>query len=164
MEPIALSHTSGSLTFYEVKNKKYSFIEHNLAGTGNILSTTDSNHFAIKPVSTITLDAYVKANNIVNIDLIKIDTEGSEYLILEHAEYVLREMKPIIICETLFQVIENKLEEIVLKYGYEFYNHTDSGLRKVPSIKREVDNGVRNCFFVHPSKYHFIEEFIVKPS
>ena len=69
-------------------------------------------------------------------------------------------MKPIIICETLFNTIEPELESIFKLYGYDFYNHTESGLEKVTSIIREKDNGVRNCFFVHPSKYHLIEEFI----
>jgi hypothetical protein len=47
-------------------------------------------------------------------------------------------------------------------YGYEFYNHTHTGLQKVKTIIRKEDNGISNCFFVHPGKYYLIEEFVVK--
>ncbi len=88
------------------------------------------------------------------------DTEGTEHLILEHSHSVLEKFKPIIICETLFDTIESDLEIIFRKYGYEFYNHTENGLEKVDSIIRKEDNGVRNCFFVHPSKFSQIKEFV----
>ncbi|MDX5426618.1 MAG: hypothetical protein LPK46_00670, partial [Bacteroidota bacterium] len=79
---------------------------------------------------------------------------------LEQGSTVLSDLKPIVICETLFNKIEHKLERIFSSYGYEFYNHTDKGLEKVKSITRLNDDGVRNCFFVHPSKFHLIEEFV----
>ncbi len=129
-------------------------------GGGNAGSEMTENNFVKITVPTITLDEYVKLNHISSIDLIKMDTEGTENLILENSKFVLENMKPIIICETLFQTIEDKLEEILMAFGYEFYNHTERGLEKVATIKRELDNGVRNCFFVHPSKYYLIAEFI----
>jgi hypothetical protein len=46
-------------------------------------------------------------------------------------------------------------------YGYEFYNHTPQGLKKVRTITRKADDGVSNCFFVHPENFHLIEEFVV---
>ena len=70
-------------------------------------------------------------------------------------------MKPIIICETLFQTIEQELEEIMTAHKYRFFNHTSEGLVEVNSIQREEDNEIRNCFFVPPSKIKFIEEFLV---
>ncbi|MEL7121888.1 MAG: hypothetical protein AAFO07_20740, partial [Bacteroidota bacterium] len=70
-------------------------------------------------------------------------------------------MKPIVICETLFNTIESELESIFKNYGYEIYNHTDKGLKKVDSIVRAEDDGIRNCFFVHPSKKEIIEEFVI---
>ena len=161
-ESIALSHKSGEIEFYEVKNKKYTYLEYNLAGESNAGSKTTGLNFIATKVKTITLDEYVITNKVESIDLIKMDTEGTENLILAHSDLVLREMKPIIICETLFNVIEPLLEEILSEYGYEFYNESETGLKKVATIRREIDNGVRNCFFVHPSKFEFIEEFIEK--
>jgi FkbM family methyltransferase len=160
VESLALSHQESEITFYEVQNKKYTYLQYNLAGEGNAGSKTAGRNFVPHKVKTTTLNQYVKDFEKKNIDLIKMDTEGTEYLILEQANYILKEMKPIIICETLFNTIEEELESIFVLYGYEFYNHTDDGLKKVDSIKREKDNGVRNCFFVHPTKFKLIEEFV----
>ena len=90
------------------------------------------------------------------------DTEGTENLILESSDFVLKEMKPIIICETIFNTIEPDLQRIMSSYGYEFYNHIPAGLKKVETILRNEDNGVSNCFFVHPDKSYLIEEFVLK--
>lgn len=161
VESLALSHQEGEITFYEIKNKKYTYLEHNLAGESNAGSNTTGRNFIPNNVKTTTLNQYVKTHNEQNIDLIKMDTEGTEHFILEQAGVVLNDMKPIIICETLFDTIESELESIMNKYGYDFYNHTEQGLQKVKTITRTKDDGVRNCFFVHPSKFSLIEEFVV---
>ncbi len=132
-----------------------------MAGESNAGSNTTGRNFLPVNVKTTTLDQYVEKNAETCIDLIKMDTEGTEHLILEKSNNVLTEMKPIIICETLFNNIEPELERIMSSYGYEFYNHTEHGLKKVNSIVRKKDDGVRNCFFVHPEKYHLIEEFVI---
>lgn len=162
VEPIALSHKEGEIEFYEIRNNKYKYLEHNLAGEGNAGSLTSGRNFVLNKVKTSTLDNYVRRNKVKNIELIKMDTEGTENLILEKSEIVLKEMMPIIICETLFNKIEPELERIMTSYGYEFYNHTRDGLQKQKSIIRKEDNGISNCFFVHPDKYHLIEEFVCK--
>lgn len=160
VEDIALSDKNGSITFFEIKNKKYSYLKHNLAGESNAGSKTEGRNFFPVKVKTQTFNEYVSNTSHESIDLVKMDTEGTEHLILNHADIILKQVKPIIICETLFNTIEPELESIFKIYGYDFYNHTESGLEKVTSIIREKDNGVRNCFFVHPSKYHLIKEFI----
>ncbi len=61
-----------------------------------------------------------------------------------------------------FNTIENELDSYFKHLNYEFYNHTDKGLKKVESIKRQQDDGIRNCFFVPKSKLHLISEFITR--
>ena len=161
VEPLALSHQEGEITFYEIKNDKYHYLPHNLAGEGNAGSKTTQRNFVPHPVKTTTLDRYVAHAKETTLDLIKLDTEGTEHLILEHAPQVLTHLQPIVICETLFNVIEAPLEALFGAYGYEFYNHTEQGLVLVDSIRRTQDDGVRNCFFVPPGKRHLIEEFIL---
>lgn len=161
IEDIALSEKTGEITFYEIKNKKYSYLEHNLAGEGNAGSKTNNRNFVPVLVKTKTLDQYILEANEEAVDLIKMDTEGTEHLILKHSTFVLERMKPIIICETLYDTIEFELQSIFEKFGYEFYNHTEAGLKKVKSIVRTYDDGVRNCFFVHPSKFDLIKEFVI---
>jgi FkbM family methyltransferase len=160
-EGIALSHKEGEIEFYEIMNKKYSYLVHNLGGESNTGSKTTGRNFVLKKVKTTTLDNYVISHNEQVIDLIKMDTEGTENLILEKSDYILREMRPIIICETIFNTIEKELEQILLRYGYEFYNYTGEGLKKVPTLIRDEYNGIDNCFFVHPEKIRLIEEFII---
>jgi FkbM family methyltransferase len=162
VESLALSDKSGEIDFYEIKNAKYTYLEHCLAGEGNIGSLTTGRNFVVNKVKTMTLDEYVKSGNEGPIDLIKMDTEGTENMILEKSDFILGEMKPVIICETIFNKIEHLLEDILNLYGYEFYNHTRAGLVKTDTIKRTFDNGISNCFFVHPSKFYLIEEFITK--
>jgi len=160
IEDIALSDKKGEIIFYEIKNKKYTYLEHNLGGEGNTGSKTVGRNFMPIQVKTTTFNEYVADANQTNIDLVKMDTEGTEHLILEYADDILGNMKPIVICETLFDTIEDKLETIFLKYGYDFYNHTENGLEKVDTIIRKKDNDVQNCFFVHPTKFNLIEEFV----
>jgi len=44
------------------------------------------------------------------LNLIKMDTEGTEHLILENAQKTIKRNEAIVICETLFNKIENELE------------------------------------------------------
>jgi FkbM family methyltransferase len=163
VEPVALSHViDGQIEFYEIYNKKYSYLKHNLAGEGNAGSQSTGRNFVVNKVPTTTLDSFFASHPGHPVDLIKMDTEGTEHLILEHAGFVLETMKPIVICETLFNTIEKDLERIMLKYGYQFYNHVPGGLEKVDTLARQTDNGVRNCFFVHPDRVHLVEKYIIK--
>lgn len=161
IEPIALSHKEGKIEFHEIQNNKYTYLKFNLAGESSTCKLAENRFYRKNIVKTTTLDVYTSSKNEKNIDLIKMDTEGSENLILEKSARVLKEMKPIIICETLFNRIEPELERIMKLHGYEFYNHTKEGLVKQKSIVRQYDNGVSNCFFVHPDKFNLIEEFVL---
>lgn len=160
VEPVALADKNGEIDFYEEKSPKYTYIKYNLAGEGNAGSKTSPERFNKNTVKAITFDDYLKQHPNDKVELMKMDTEGTEHYILKKAHVLLSEHKPLIICETLFNTIEKDLEEILKPYGYEFYNHIETGLQKVDSIKRTTDNGVKNCFFVHPSKKYLIEEFI----
>lgn len=153
---LALSETKGIIEFNEIYNPKYPDIP-NLSGEHNL--GTKSNRAKKIIVQTDTLDNFYKSKN-HKVDLIKIDTEGVENIILTHGSYLIEDSKPIIICETLFNKIEGDLEQIMISHGYEFYNHVGNHLEKALTIQREKDNNVRNCFFVHPSRFELIKEFV----
>ncbi len=161
VESIALADKTGEIEFYEVQSHKYTYIKYNLAGEGNAGSKTSSDMFVKNVVKSITIDEYLNKNPDDKVELMKMDTEGTEHYILKNAHNLLSNHKPVIICETLFDTIEKDLEAILKPYGYEFYNHVGDGLVKVDSIIRKTDNEVRNCFFVHPSKIELIKEFIL---
>lgn len=152
----ALSIESGEVKFYEVKNKKYSYLPYNLGGVGSLKEDASKTAYTVK---TETLDHFITEKSISDVNLIKIDTEGTENFILQGAEETIRQFHPIIICETLFDKIEGKLEAIMKRHDYLFFNHVNGKLKKVKTLIRMKDDGVRDCFFVHPSKLHLIERF-----
>ena len=159
-EKIALLDTEGEVDFYEVQNRKYKYLQYNLSGEASTAGTGHHPNFNKYSVTSTTLDKYVERNKVNKIDLIKIDTEGCEHLILKAAAYTIEKFQPIIICETLFEVIEDKLESIMKTHNYRFFNHDGDRLVEVYSISRTQDNGVRNCFFVPTSKIHLIEKYL----
>ncbi|WP_081990157.1 FkbM family methyltransferase [Psychroserpens sp. Hel_I_66] len=157
---LALSNTTGKIDFYEVESLKYKYITHNLAGEGNAGTKKTSRNFIKNTVKADTLKNFIEQNDIKQIDLIKIDTEGTEVDILKSGKEYIQQFQPIIICETLFNAIEDQLEDFFDELNYDFYNHDDAGLRKVKTIKRNQDDGIRNCFFVPKSKTKLISKFV----
>lgn len=158
-EPIALSDSRGEIDFFVMKNLKFPNI-NNLSGEHNI-GTKEGRVTQKMTVQSMTLDMYVKSNDIKHIDFIKLDTEGAEAMILRGSSKAIEIFRPIIVSETLFHKIEGDLEDIMAPFGYIFFNHTINGLEKVASIRRSEDDGVRNCFFVPSEKVHLIEEWVV---
>ena len=159
-EPLAIAGEIGEVEFIHYKNPKYRNLRYNLGGEGHVAGTVTGEYVFKEKVRSITLDKYVEVSGEKNIDLIKLDTEGTEDIILKCSKEVLENIKPVIICETLFNRIEPAIETIASSYGYLFYNHYPGGLKKVETIKRTYDDGVRNCFLVHPSKLYLISDYL----
>jgi FkbM family methyltransferase len=159
---VALSNKTGSIDFFEVENIKYKYLKYNLAGEGNAGTKTTSRNFVKNTVKATTLKRFVDSENLNQIDLIKIDTEGTEIDILKSGVDVIKQFQPIVICETLFNTIESELDDFFKELEYELYNHTEKGLQKISTIKRDKDDGIRNCFFVPKSKLDLIAKFVVK--
>jgi hypothetical protein len=58
----------------------------------------------------------------------KIDTEGTEYRVLEGAKNVISKDRPIIFCEVLEGMTEKALQQFFQHTDYEFFWITDKGL------------------------------------
>jgi FkbM family methyltransferase len=157
----ALSNQNGKINFFEVQNKKYDNLLYNLSGEHNAGTKTKNRDFIKNSVESITLNDFIISKQITNIDLIKIDTEGTEIEILKSGKAFIEKFEPIIICETLYNETEIKLDAFFKNLNYNFYNHTPKGLKKTNTIIRKNDNGIRNCFFVPNSKINLILEFVV---
>ena len=160
MVELALSDQNGIIDFYEVESTKYNSRIFNLSGEHNAGTKKTSRNFVKNSVKSITLKDFIISEKLSRIDLIKIDTEGTEVAILNSGKQYIKEFQPIIICETLFNTTEKELQEFFADMDYEFYNYSPLGLVKVNSIERTNDNGIRNCFFVPISKSNLIVEFI----
>ncbi len=149
------------IDFFEIDNSENYSSKFNLAGTGSLKEEkiVSQNHVTRK-VQTTLLDDWVAAEKLTKLDLIKIDTEGTEHLILQGSDQVLRVLAPIIICETLFHVIEEELEKIMSLYDYRFFNYRQGKLYETKTLIRETDNGFRDCFFVPAKKVSWIQPFM----
>lgn len=157
---LALSNETGEIDFYEVENVKYQYLKYNLAGEGNAGTKKTSRNFIKNTVTATTLSSFISTQNLEQIDLIKIDTEGTEVDILRSGEAEIKKHQPIVICETLFNTIEGELEDYFVNLGYGLYNHTTTGLKKVKTLRRKTDDGIRNCFFVPNSKLDLIADYL----
>lgn len=163
---MAIGDSNGTAAFLEATHHKYRYLKHNLLAISNLNERKEGRTMKKIDVPISTLDNFIHAHHEPIPDIIKMDTEGTENLILSNSEEILKS-RPVIICETLFNKIESELEEIMARHGYNFYNHVNGKLYPVRSIRRTEDNGVRDCFFVHPSKEFLVSEFVdssAKPS
>lgn len=157
---LALARQEGEIAFYEVKSKKYPFLEFNLSGEHNAGTKKNPDMFIKTMVKSQRLDVFVENEGLKQIDLIKLDTEGTEIHILNSGIRSIKQHRPIIICEILFNVIESELEVFFKNLEYLIFIYFEGVLKEVDSILRDKDDGIRNCFFVPPSKIYLIEEFI----
>lgn len=159
---IALSNQKGDVEFFEILNPSDSFAKFNLSGVGGLRKTHETQENSRRTVvQAETLDDFSLRFNIKSVDLIKVDTEGTENLVLEGASVIISKFKPVIICETLFNKIEDKLQQIMKHHGYLFYNHVNGSLHQTDTLIRTFNDGVSDCFFVHPEKLDLVNEFIV---
>lgn len=108
-----------------------------------------------------TLDGYVSANNLKDIDVIKLDVEYYEYNVLMGSTETIKKFSPDILCEVLLYenlVKENpefansipqdhalKIEQFFKNLGYNFYFIDNKGIAKVNSLQH--NSKVRNFLF-----------------
>lgn len=127
---IALSNKSGRKTLYQRKgiSAHSSFYKTGEYSKSNISS---------KKVITTTLDKYCKTNSIKRIDLLKIDTEGHEFAILEGARRMLKNQVIDIVqfefgnASTYAQVFFKDFVDLFSKYNYEIYKIMPMRIEKV---------------------------------
>jgi len=158
--PLAASSSPGRFLFNEVRNRKYPFTEHHLNGDSGFIAHSGEQHGRSVEVVADTLDRVLSVASHVPIELVKIDTEGTENDVLQgFGRHIDRDL-PIVICEMLFGRIEAELEAIMKPKGYLFFSHRPDGLYERASLVRRTDDGVRNVFFVHPSRLELVQSHI----
>ncbi|NJN41372.1 MAG: FkbM family methyltransferase [Flammeovirgaceae bacterium] len=154
---IALGKKSDTIDFYESINLKYSYLTHHLGGVG---TTLKNNTFHPHKVRSETLDSIIQTNKILGVDLIKLDTEGTELEILEGCTHSINQFRPIVISEILFNKIEAQLETYFTALNYRMFYPLSDGLKEVKTIVRSKDDGVRNCFFIPQEQVHSLKDLI----
>jgi FkbM family methyltransferase len=143
VEPCAVGSANGDGTFFQVVSGDTS---------RNGLRPPDSKDSVVKiPVKTIGLDQYITDSRLQHVDVVKLDVEGGEMAVLQGAERVLTEVRPIFICELLdatTRVWGYDARELVLtmqRYDFEWFEVQSSGAlvpHKVQDCYPEVRNYV----------------------
>ncbi len=103
-------------------------------------------------VPTTTLDAYIDAEAISKVDLIKIDTESTEPWVLEGGYQMLARDKPAIVCEVLQTKTGRAIQTILDELGYEYYWITADGLVKRAAITGDPEFKYLNYLFIQPGQ------------
>ncbi len=160
---VALTNFNGTAKFYSNLNPRFPNEKDHLYGDNSLNTEATGNIAKIEvDVITQTLDDFVSANleDHEKIDLIKIDTEGTENLVFEGGKSVLQFHRPVIMCEVIKGFIERELEEILSKFNYTYYEVRDKGLVKVESLR--VQSGKNDFFLVPQEKQEMINSLMKK--
>jgi FkbM family methyltransferase len=118
----AVGETEGEADFWHIdaETPTSSSLSHEfMAGGENLISTK---------VKVLMLDRFVQDHQLHRVDLMKLDTESTEYQVLRGMTNTLERDHPAIICEVLpGRGGEAPLEEILKRFGYRFYHLTPGG-------------------------------------
>jgi FkbM family methyltransferase len=144
---IALSNFEGEHTFYMPVSSDYYYMPLGSSSRSDHLQ--ELRKIEIK-VNVTMLDTYIKSKNLEKLDLIKIDTEGTEHLVFAGGLNSLNKFRPVIISEVLDGLNEPQMQDILDKFGYKYFNITNKGL-----VNRKFIKGDRNSLF---KNYLFIQE------
>jgi len=159
---IALSDKIGEASFFANLNPRFINIEDHLFGDNSLYKNFHSSEYKQieTKVKTLTLDDYASSNleGGLNIDLVKLDTEGSENLVLKGAGHVLKYHKPVIMCEVVKDCIEKELETILKSFNYKFFRLENGKLQEVSELLPKSLK--EDYFFVEVSKLFRIKKFL----
>lgn len=156
---IAISDKNGKEVFHSRINPKFKDFDIHLNGDSSLFPGRLTNSELKKfDVITQTLDSYVMENleQGKKIDLIKMDTEGTEDRVLKGGNEVLKQHRPIIMCEVIIGGIEKEVESLMAEHDYLFYSVDPKGLKKVQDLSVEIQR--RNFFFVPREKENLVKE------
>ena len=150
----AVSKEKGVLTFYDVPN------EHQTSAS---LSPDKLKNFSSYEgeiveydVDVIDLDSFIDTNNILKVDLVKIDVELHEPEIIRGFDKYLNKFKPIVFIEVLTDEIANELNSLIDLNNYCIYHLRGEG-KVVQQDKFTQHSGLMNFVIFHKDKKAFID-------
>lgn len=112
-------------------------------------------------VPAITIDSFLKLNDISKVDLLKIDTEATEHTVLEGAKSILKRDEPIIICEVLKGQTEKYLHTILDDLNYKYFLLSSEGLVEKERIEGDPNYKDLNYIFIPKNKVESVMQQIL---
>lgn len=79
----------------------------------------------LETVNVISVDTFVKTNNLERVDFVKIDTQGLDILVLEGMKETINKCRPVIICECLGQENRDKITALFKSINYSYQTTED---------------------------------------
>lgn len=154
-EQLALSDEKGNASFYTRINPRMSSISDQLPGDSSLDSSIVQSSKEVR-VELETLDNYVLHHLGENekIDFIKIDTEATEHLVFRGANEVLKNHRPIIMCEVIKDKIQHELELIFAAHDYNYMRISNNKLVHYEHIV--IDKPKEDYFFIPKEKMHLL--------
>lgn len=143
---LCLSNKTGMTPFYVSYHSDVSSVKK---------TSYQKKHKLIK-VKTITLNSYCQNNNIKKIDIIKIDTEGSEKNILFSSKKILNTYKPTLVVEfsnitaKAFHYHPSDIYDFLQKQGYRMFSIRNGMLTFQPKKEYYLEN----LYCIHKSRSH----------
>jgi FkbM family methyltransferase len=127
----AVSNQNGTAIIYDLVSEHVYSVTVNknmaVAGTQTVETT----------INTITLNSFLKDNNVGKVDLVKIDVETHEPEVLEGFSDYLSRYRPTLLIEILNDEIGSKVNDMVKGLGYLYFNIDErGGIRQVDRITR----------------------------
>jgi FkbM family methyltransferase len=110
------------------------------------------------PVRLATLDRVVTQHGLRGIDLIKVDVESAEYLVFPGASRVLRNERPVILCEVLYGTTEQQLHEELAPHQYIYFWISGEGLVEQTQFHADPTDTFRDYLRVPAEKRRAVVE------
>jgi FkbM family methyltransferase len=127
----AISNSDGKATIYDTAN------EHTYSVTVNVNTNPDSTISIPTEIETITLDTFIKEENLRKIDLMKIDVEKHEVEALEGFQEHLIHYQPTMLIEILDDEVANGVHRLLNGIDYLFFNiDEENGIRQVQRLSK----------------------------
>lgn len=127
----ALSNYDGEAVIYDLP------AEHIYSVTVNKSLLGPNNPGIETKIQTVSLNTFIRENNIGKIDLMKIDVETHEPEVLEGFSDFLSKFRPVLLIEILNDEVGERVEKMVSGLGYLYFNiDENSGIRQVPKITK----------------------------
>lgn len=138
----AASSTDGTAIIYDTAS------EHVYAVTVNENRSPADTKVTETKIQTITLDTFIRENNIEKLDLIKIDVETHEPQVLEGFSHYLSKFRPAMIIEILSDEIGAAVQDSVKNLDYLYFNISEKGgVRRVDTILKSDSWNYLLCDF-----------------
>ncbi len=154
----ALSNKEGKTDFYYRVDNNFKQQKLELAGDNSLVNFKNDEREKIT-VESITLDKYLSKHPVETVDIIKIDTETTEYLILQGAIDTIKKFRPVIFCEVLKGFHESEIESYFNELDYLFYLVEPNSLKPCTSIS-QIDEEKNDFIFVPKEKSDLIKAFL----